>query len=304
MRISFALLLLLAAAPVRAWGPLGHRVVAALAQERLSPQAQANLAEILGPGRTLAEISNCADNLLYVRGEFVCAGLVKMTGDIGKHTQPWHFINLPASSPAKVSRLMRSCPYGQHCVSEQVKLFASRLKTASSDHEKRFSLMFLVHLVADEHQPMHAVDAGDRGGNAKPINFLGCEKTLHSLWDDLVAKENWKEQASVDPEPLLAALRSGISGFDTVALTAGDFIDRAAVESHGIAREVIYPSYASEIACPNSQDYQRRMQPIVHQRLGQAAVRLAALLEAGLAGSPRPSAASLPSAEQAASALR
>lgn len=77
---------------------------------------------------------------------------------------------------------------------------------ASSRHDQQLSLLFIIHLVGDAHQPMHNVDNGERGGNCVPVsfNYPGQSRTttegkdkngnpngsyspnLHSVWDDSV----------------------------------------------------------------------------------------------------------------------
>ena len=54
-----------------------------------------------------------------------------------------------------------------------------------------YDLAWLLHLVGDIHQPLHAVarfttqhPAGDRGGN--DFKIQGTPDNLHSLWDDLL----------------------------------------------------------------------------------------------------------------------
>jgi hypothetical protein len=46
-----------AASPAWAWGRLGHRVIARLAERHLTPSARAGIAELLKPGESLADAS-------------------------------------------------------------------------------------------------------------------------------------------------------------------------------------------------------------------------------------------------------
>ena len=45
------------------------------------------------------------------------------------------------------------------------------------------ALKFLIHFIADIHQPLHAADAADRGGNAREIVPVGGSRNLHAAWD-------------------------------------------------------------------------------------------------------------------------
>jgi hypothetical protein len=62
----------------------------------------------------------------------------------------------------------------------------------TSDDVKSYDLAWLLHLVCDIHQPLHATSRfisgqphGDAGGNSVKINCSGCQETnLHWFWDD------------------------------------------------------------------------------------------------------------------------
>jgi hypothetical protein len=57
------LLILQTATPARAWGTLGHRVIARLAEKHLTPEAKAAIAAILETNESLADASLWADKL-------------------------------------------------------------------------------------------------------------------------------------------------------------------------------------------------------------------------------------------------
>jgi hypothetical protein len=56
---------------------------------------------------------------------------------------------------------------------------------AASPRERLEALKFVVHFVADIHQPLHCADDGDRGGNAIHVIFVGHRTNLHAVWDIL-----------------------------------------------------------------------------------------------------------------------
>ena len=60
--VGLALLIALqSATPVRAWGRLGHRVIARIAEGRLSPEAKRAIKAPLPEGESLADASTWAD---------------------------------------------------------------------------------------------------------------------------------------------------------------------------------------------------------------------------------------------------
>ncbi len=280
----FAAAAFLAASPSWAWGPLGHEIVGGLAQDRLSPLARAAEKNILGPGVTLGDIANCADTVKYATAPFLCAGVFAMDPRDFKRTARWHFIDIPLKANPSDSDVIEWCPRGQDCVSEQIKKDAAVLSDpAASLAERRVALMFAVHFVGDLHQPLHCENDRDQGGNKKDVVFMGVHKRLHELWDDMILPETWRIQARENPKPWIGSLEKDLARRKTAAWTQGDWIDGAALESHAIARDVIYPQYAKDRGENLGQAYQREMTPIVRLRLGMAGVRLAALLNRAFA---------------------
>lgn len=58
----------------------------------------------------------------------------------------------------------------------------SALRTSAA--EKLRALQFLLHLVGDLHQPLHAIDDHDAGGNARRVSARGLRAgSLHYYWD-------------------------------------------------------------------------------------------------------------------------
>ncbi len=83
-RVLAALALALFALPVAAWGPLGHRLVAALARDELDPAAQAEITTLLAgePDPTLAGVATWADELRA------------NDPDASSRPRAWHYVNL------------------------------------------------------------------------------------------------------------------------------------------------------------------------------------------------------------------
>ena len=79
LSLALAFLLLATPLPALAWGKAGHRVVATLATSFLTLEAQRKVADLLGPGVSLAQISTWADEVRTTR----------------PNTGPWHYVNIP-----------------------------------------------------------------------------------------------------------------------------------------------------------------------------------------------------------------
>lgn len=170
MRILALCLILLAGTqvPALAWGPRGHEVVAHIAAMNLSPKARNAVAGLLGgeAEAMMAISSNWADEIREARPQ----------------TAPWHFVNLELDGDMRY-RAGRDCR-GDACVVAQIARQEKILKSQAPRAAKVEALKFLIHFIGDIHQPLHAADHHDRGGNQVQLRYRGQRMTLHHFWDD------------------------------------------------------------------------------------------------------------------------
>ncbi|HEY8682829.1 MAG TPA: S1/P1 nuclease, partial [Rhodanobacter sp.] len=172
-RCTMFLLAFLIIAPVQAWGPLGHSVVAELAQRHLSPGAEAEVERLLAPEhtRSLADIANWPDQL---QDDPALA-------ELWKQTRSLHYINFHDSDCDYVPP--RDCRDGR-CVVGGLEHYVAVLGDRSQpDAMRREALKFVVHFVGDIHQPLHAGYRDDKGGNTYQVQFDGKGSNLHKVWD-------------------------------------------------------------------------------------------------------------------------
>ena len=88
---------------------------------------------------------------------------------------PYHFVNFPKD--ANNYQQQRDCKQ-RNCVIEAIAWYVRVLKTGDAPrNEKRIALRFILHLVGDVHQPLHAGFAEDRGGNSVDVRFNTGKKT-------------------------------------------------------------------------------------------------------------------------------
>ncbi|KRG70067.1 S1/P1 nuclease [Pseudoxanthomonas dokdonensis] len=162
--------LLAASAPALAWGPTGHRLVAELAESRLTPAAQAQVHSLLAGEAepSLAGIANWADNLRDTNAELF------------KQTSHWHYVNIAENGCHYPPR--PEDPHGD--VVKALRAQTALLADRSLPREQRLqALKFVVHFAGDIHQPLHAGYLSDKGGNTFQINYRDKGSNLHSLWD-------------------------------------------------------------------------------------------------------------------------
>lgn len=256
----FALLLSGVPSPTQAWGTEGHRIVADIAERYLEPTTVHQVRDLLAldNATTLAEVSNWADQIRDQRPD----------------TAPWHFVNIPIGAPGYDPS--RDCPGGA-CVIAKIDEFASELPDIQLSSRQRLeALKFVVHFVADVHQPLHASDDDDRGGNEVRVEFLGRRTNLHAVWDAGILEPAIRG----DERGYALSLASAITPVMVEAWSKSSPIDWAN-ESHLVAERVIYnklPHMPGVL--PTS--YERAALPIVNEQLEKAGVRLAALLNSAL----------------------
>ncbi len=261
--IQLALIVLLLFVPslLHAWAKEGHEVIAIIAEQRLQPEVRGSLLALLD-GTTFIEAAIWADK---VRDQ---------------QTAPWHYVNIDITETAYDPD--RVCPKNQ-CVIGQIERFRGVLANVKADFLKRQkALKYLIHFIGDLHQPLHAGQNNDHGGNDVEVEFLG-EKTnphnhkpwnLHAVWDNGIL-----EKRERDAQLYAKRLTVWLKFQPEEVLQAGTVVDWA-MESKEIARQHVY-------AFPEDhklgEDYYQANVSVIDKQLAKAGVRLAKLLNDALA---------------------
>jgi hypothetical protein len=251
MRGLALLALMIYSMPGFAWGPEGHRLVARMAQEMLTPEAAERVQATLGPGETIAAMASWADQVRNAR----------------KETEPWHFIDIPIDSAGL--NMQRDCP-PEGCVLSKILEFRKQWRDpAVAGAQRREALLFLVHFVGDMHQPLHCANDHDRGGNDVAVEFGGKRMNLHRLWDSALLDH-------LPPEDqLFVTLTNAITAEEKAEWSRGSVEDWAG-ESFEAARHVVYGSLPATRHVDAM--YEHDADPVVERQLEKAAARLAAIL--------------------------
>ena len=177
IRFTLCLALLLSlfgatARPASAFGALGHQVIAALAEDMLTPRAKAEVNALLaasaasGGPSTLASISTWADEIRMLRPE----------------TRPWHYVTIQIGEAGYDSARADS--------SNVIKAIKRQLDVLARPKADRYAreeaLKWVVHLVGDLHQPLHAGEDRDKGGNLVKVKVNRRTYNLHETWDHVI----------------------------------------------------------------------------------------------------------------------
>jgi hypothetical protein len=265
VHILFILLLCcfcLLPARLHAWGGEGHRIVALLAQERLTDEAKAQVVELIGPD-LLVSVATWAD---AIRDE---------------NTEAWHYVNIPRRAQGYDPD--RHCPK-EDCVVAQVERFRSILANPANGKEERArALKFLVHFLGDLHQPLHCGDKRDRGGNEIKVTFFEQREreyngtrypwNLHAVWDTGLI-----EHTGLNEQQYAEKLNAWLQSKSMEELQRGTS-ETWAMECHEAA---VKYAYVYPKGRKLGDAYFKKALPVVDESLAKAGVRLARVLNEAL----------------------
>ena len=275
--LATALLTLAISPAALAWSALGHRMVGELAQRHISPAALAQVELLLAgePDPTLAGVADWADRLRDLDPERF------------KATSRWHYVNTPPGLDCDYDAA-RDCPGGDcviGAIQAQRRILADRSQPLEA---RRDALKFIVHFVGDVHQPMHANNHDDLGGNRYQVSLRtelqpeayarkhyvdGVMGTnLHSIWDYYIlgteglSLAQYSDRLDALPWPPMPA-DGPQTGPEAWAGESCRLIE---------ARHVYPDGHKMD------RSYLDEYRPLAEQRVRQAAWRLAQILDADL----------------------
>jgi hypothetical protein len=249
-----------AARPAHAWGPVGHAVIADVANAHLHPKTRLAVKKLLKHA-TMASVASWAD----------------MVRDDRPETYNWHFVDIETEDSNYLPE--RDCAASDRgdCAVAAIERFRKVLADKNAKQAARAeALRFLIHLVGDVHQPLHCADHHDRGGNEVQVLYCGQGTTLHHAWDsDMIRSTGLTEdQYRAHIEGFVDAL----SDEDIAHMQSGTPISWV-LESHKAAVSHSYKIPASKELCG---DYTDTNLTIVDKQFARAGLRLAKLLDDAL----------------------
>ncbi len=295
---GFATAILTLALPAMAWNYSGHRIVAEIAYQRLTPQARLRVDEMIRRHPDFEMIAHDApadpgarahyafvwaaswpdqilsDSRFYdpARADSQPTPLLPGFPDMQRHPS-WHYYDIPISGDG--TPVLQQQP--PHLMTELPRLLAEL--TTVSPMQATYDLPWLVHLVGDSHQPLHATSRylksqpkGDAGGN---FVFVQGGPTLHSLWDNAAAPRDLtyeevvryaREITAENPVPDPGSL-------DPKNWIAESFeLDKSTVYTFGLE------AGTKEHPLVMPPGYEEKAKAIARQRVALAGYRLAAVL--------------------------
>jgi|HubBroStandDraft_1064217.scaffolds.fasta_scaffold120408_1 hypothetical protein len=271
--------------PMRAWGwgSDGHRIVAKIAADNLSPAAQSHVANILSVSTDQRIVANAMEEAAIAPDD-------PRFREQNPSTKEWHFVDICLQDPQ--ADIARECRQG-NCVVAKIDEYAKRLKDRNYDEwGAAGDLAFLIHFVGDIHQPLHAANDADEGGNCIRVESYPRAENLHDAWDRAIVRGLEDRIDSGSPETTARRLEQTYASEKSLDAWIPGHTDNLALESNQIARSDIYATLQIPVEPCESDNRLCRTQPevdlnsaymgkaevIAGHQLAKAGFRLASLL--------------------------
>ena len=278
-----ALLFLLFSPLAAAWNAAGHRQVAGIAWQQLSPANRDFVTQALGrhpdherwvskarsveSGKIFAEAATWPDDIrndprFHDEGGNDRTPPLPGLPDTARHKN-WHYVDVDDQG-----RPVR----GE--VDRQIERLVRLLRSTAKNDEISYALPWLMHLVADIHQPLHTGRADDEGGTAveieNPFNKRLPFSSLHIYWDDLPGPPWLRGQRLEDKARRLIA---------EYPAPRQDTVDLWRDESHRMLASA-YPDAVGSLLPIITEEFNGRAHAIAERRIVDAGYRLGRLLQA------------------------
>ena len=308
LRPSCLLLVLLAAlstaSPMFAWGCKGHQTIALIAERHLAPEVRQYLEALLRDDPVDAELKRYCGNF---NGSLL-ADSSTWPDDVRntRKNGAWHYIDIPRDASR---RPIESFCGDSGCVTRAITDQLAILKDAHALPGKRAeAIRYLIHFIGDLHMPLHAATNNDEGGNCVPVQYFrrvpneqdrSYSPNLHSLWDSTIVE---RDMEGADPREYSDFLEKSFAHDFARWQNAGIHPDDWAWESFELAQSVAYgklhpkdpvEKFVPVHACTDDNNvgerllhmhfavgakYQDAARRVIEERLAQAGVRLAIVL--------------------------
>lgn len=285
------------AVPASAWDGTGHRIIAAIAYDRLNPAARARVDALIKAHPEYAALTRNApdDPAARVRAAFIAAAVwpddikgdrrfyddtrkdsaptaaLSEFPDMKRHTN-WHYFDTPYT-PDGAKAKKQEPPNALTELSRLIREIGTVSTQAAA-----YDLPWIEHITGDLGQPLHCVSRmlksapeGDAGGNRV---FVMPGRNLHSLWDDAAGRDTSDAYVSKYEAEAIAAhpAPAKIEKNPKKWIEQGYQLSRAEVYTFGLESG----SRERPIILPDS--YVENAKKIAQAQIAIAGYRLAAVL--------------------------
>jgi nuclease S1 len=291
------------------WGCKGHQTVALIAEKHLTPEARQLVEKLLGENPIDPKLKRWCGNA--TNDLMVDASTWPDDVRNERHNGPWHYIDIPRGKHK--GSLAEYCGTNG-CVTRAIEELRAILKDKSADPQKRAdAIRYLIHFVGDLHQPLHAINNGDNGGNCVPVKYFHHEPllnplhpdredyspNLHQIWDtEIVERDMEVSNPHRYADELDEKFRTESAAWEASGIHVGNW----AWELHERAETEVYDAFLEKIgiepnvqltACSDNnhigkrmlekhlavgEAYQTRAAKAVEMGIAEAGIRLATIL--------------------------
>jgi len=238
----------------RAWGCKGHQTVALIAEKHLTPEARQFVEKLLGENPIDPKLKRWCGNAT----PDVMVDASTWPDDVRNERRngPWHYIDIPRGKHK--GSLEEYCG-ADGCVTRAIEEQRIILKDKSADPLKRAeAIRYLIHFVGDMHQPLHAINNGDNGGNCVPVKYLHHEPlpnpqhperedyspNLHQIWDTEIVERDMEVS---NPHRYADELDEKFRAQSASWVAADIHVENWAWEVHELAEAEVYDAFSAKI---------------------------------------------------------
>jgi len=314
---------LLAPSRASAWNYTGHRTIATIAYDELTPAVRAKVDAILAAHpryekdllgempQGYGEPARFAFAMSGYWPDIIRSQMNPM--HFTHHKGMWHFIDVrfqlpdwkPATAPAPGTSAAGAATQpavdGPKDIMEAIEKNRADLRDKSlADAQKAVAMCWLVHLVGDLHQPLHATTLysaqfpdGDKGGNSFLVHVRRQNENLHATWDQMLGLQTSPTMINY----FAASIRSDPNLRREALPQAGQSDPEVwKKESHELGRAMVYRDGTlvgasiedvrrdpATVVPVLPEGYLRDAEPVALRRAALAGYRLADLLNGALA---------------------
>jgi hypothetical protein len=260
--ILFSSILSLFSSPSWGWIATGHKMVALVAWDDLTPKTKEAVTAILKQHPQYEKelmLDAPADETPAEKDRTAFATAATWPDLVRDQDNPmhtlynhpgWHYIDMPFATGGQTAAEQTPQGPGPHdAVEAYAKVLADLKDTTKSAADRAIALCWVEHLVGDIHQPLHSTSLfspeyprGDQGGNAEVIlrdpPYPDSSMKLHLLWDELPGDFSSEELIRYEAQGLRSDPKYSREKMKDL-LTDTDFLGWAK-ESHELAIHYAY----------------------------------------------------------------
>jgi S1/P1 Nuclease len=298
--------------PAFAWDDSGHKLVAYIAWQQMSPEAREAAIKILlnapedsqinalyptPPDQDFSTYPIGARSKAAKQRDFfmICSYWSDIIRDkrlenrFKYHHGTWHYLDTYWREVNGKVETLPEMENDKENVVERLFEFDKVLRSDAKDAEKAIALAWILHLAGDVHQPLHASGRvtdeepkGDQGGNTFSLTPPDAKpkENLHWYWDSIVVRTVQRKNDATDAEYLLPIGNEMMKKYPVSRmqnrLEPGKF-DAWQQESFKIASTKLYPKTLIRNQMP-SDNYKKMAFGIAEEQIALAGYRLGAML--------------------------